>query len=280
MLNARIAAVALCAIFVTEQARSANYLLTGGVYKKNSAGGSATYSFALDLQQWLGNDSNISLELISPNGTRFGESVTSFNWVHIFLDDVLEADLNTTTTGTWTIEETLSGSEINEYQFTVPSLLNSSNFRGTPLITSPSDGAVVDKMFNLTWSNGVPNAYGLGISFANDQSFPFPDVKLNSTGNATISYENVSGIGGATISELRVSTSRNIQELKQVVPVSPGANSTFNGPGFGTLAGLFSYKTYSPPINLTIVPEPTAFVLVGIALLCATGGRGFVRGDG
>jgi hypothetical protein len=191
-------------------------------------------------------------------------------------DGILPADLDNTVSGAWTVEEIVNGGGLNRYEFTVPQLLNSSNFGSIPVILAPDDGSTVGKVFNLIYSNPLPSSFGYQIIY-NDPPLQgsFPDRQINSPGNVTLSFADIPGISGTTVTRFAVHNQVSNFHVLTPKPLNVGANSKFDQ--LSLLAGMLSFNTSSPPISFTIVPEPSSLLFTILAAVCATSGRGFLR---
>lgn len=261
----RLAVVVYLLGFVAQPASAVSYNLSGGVEQLNSKSGEPTYDFHLSLTEWLGFHDNISLELVSPNGVRFPEVSAATNWVFASIKGILPADINSTVSGVWTVEETIDGTQLNQYQFSVPSVLNSSNFHAVPVITSPLDGATVGPVFDVTWTNSLPGGVGYRMSATNASISP--NITINAPGHATFSYLGDSGFSGIEVYSFSIYQDPIFTNaLLPVTPLSPNATSNFASSG---LSGKFSYRTLSPPISFTVVPEANTIAYLLMAVVTA-----------
>ena len=179
----------------------------------------------------------------APNGARFGEFVP--DQVLARISGIEPMDLPAYY-GTWTIEELLNGTTFSEYEFQVPTLLNSTNFLPPPMITSPEDGAVVGPLFTVSWTNADPHTCNFNYSIS---QLPRPDIQCQYDGSATFSYLGVPGFQGAEFTNFQ--TSVQVAEMGQLLPVT-----TVSGTGNANfVGGNMFYDTNSPPIAFTVVPE-------------------------
>lgn len=276
MLHAKPCLGFLCALLCgIHHSHAASYILTGLVDQRNVLSGEPTYDFFLSLARiFPAPGEEVQLEMISPRGIRLGESSTDV--VRADFDGIVPADLDTTVSGAWTIEEIVNGGGLNRYEFTVPQLLNSSNFGPVPVILAPDDGSTVGTVFNLIYSNPSPSSFGYQIIY--DDPPPqgsIPTRQINSPGDVTLSFADIPGINGTTVTRFAVHNQVSDLQVLRPKPLNLGANSRFDQ--LGSLSGLLSFNTNSPAISFTIVPEPTSLVFTILAVVCAPGGRGFLR---
>ncbi len=249
--------ILLTLVMVSSTGWATTYNLSSVVKQRNEPAGQA-YNFVLTLYEFNAVPSDVTLEIISPSGTRFGESTLPYldNNIRVDMEGIHPEDLNREYSGTWTIEETPVNGPLNRYEFTVPEVLTKNSFRDAPVITLPKDGATLGAVFDVTWTNYVPgNCSFEGYSFRDPGGIYIPDIQCNGDGSAVFSYQDPA-FAGVEITDFSVNVPR-IQPggLFPVVPVTPLADASFTG-------GWLKRQSNSPEINFSIVPEPTAMVML------------------
>lgn len=271
MLNARKSLAAISIIFFSASCTyAARYQILTTIEQKNELGVVASYNFELAIfRQYSSSDvgEDKYIELVSPQGVRYPDNGSMFDFITVEREGISLNELTTNVLGSWTFEESLAGLT-KRYQIAVPQL--PSNFFNitAPEILSPGNGDVVGKVFNLLYTNPDPN--GIGISYG---AIPSPGFILgdnferNAPGDYTVSFigEEYPRIEFRRFNIVKKLTSPNVQ----VTPLTSNADATFSR--------FTSFEVHSNTIAFTVVPEPAPLMLLGVAMICATSGRGFVR---
>lgn len=264
-------------LFASHSWSAESYLLSGQIEHRISFSGEATFGFLLSFANLDSNlINNVNLQLVSPTGVRYGESQPTTDSILVRLQQIQPADVDSLVSGQWIIEEHFDSGQLNKYAFEVPSILNSTSFLPTPNILTPANGEVVEKTFDLHYTNPHPTRYGFSIIYENPAfQGMFPDRERNAPGNITFSFENIAGIEGATVSSFSVINQEIERNILRPNPLTFGANARFDQ--LDLLAGNFAFNSFSPPISFRFVPEPASLLLVGLAIICATNGRRFKK---
>ncbi len=241
-----------------------NYSLLVRAEQINSTTGEQSINFNLQLRVAALPDAidSTQLELILPSGQRIGEVLPLDDAIAINAQDVLPTDVGKWE-GLWTIEETIGSDVTKHYTFQLPQFATS--FLAAPVIYDPPSGASVGRVFDVRWTN--PAAFT--TLFYNDIAV-LPETENLGPGHVRLSTLNDHDFRPLTIDEFSLIVTRS---LPINVMRAEAGTAVFLPP-------MLRFLTHSAPITISIVPEPTALILVGLAGMCATGGRGFVRGDG
>jgi hypothetical protein len=277
-MKARIAVVVYCAVvffvLVDNRARATQYSITGSIEQNNPIGGPQTYRLGLYLSKWL-TQSNLNedkvLEVISPSGQRFQELSQSIDGVYMGLNDLTLANLNSSVIGNWTFEETLGG-VTKRYSFTIPAIPSQMFTTPIPVITSPSEGDLVKKLFDVKWQNAKSNqqSFRWRAVDADGSVTERPDIQRVGTGHATFSYANYPNLGQIDITEFSTSVEVGLHRFQLT-------KLTSNGDATLTSLNFLEWEVRSPEIAFSVIPEPASLLLLGLAIACAADGRGFVR---
>jgi len=234
------------------------YLAGGEIDQLSKAEGGFSYSINYSFFPFQGSDPE-RISLIAADGTQLEPTSSKYFFT---LSDLSLADLQSKVTGTWTFIEEKPTSEIFHYEFTLPDI-SSDNFPEIPVITSPSEGAVVTSPFNLEWilpSGNQPRGLLSRRSFGT-----YSSIDLTGRGSATVSFELPQGITEQSIS-LEIGQAPGDNSLPfAVTPVTPGADSRFE-------TRFLSVHSLTAPLNLIArVPEPTSLALAlgMVTLLCS-----------
>jgi hypothetical protein len=189
--------------------------------------------------------------LIAPDGTEF----TSF------LDSAERntlAELATLAFGDWTAIEYFDDGQSLTYQLRVAPFPLLTAFPATPVVTSPSDGAVVPKTFDLDFhfppgsipnTTGVKSISGTGVSI----SFGSPSPPNCCHKQLTVSDRAIE-VGSFTFWTF----SQFGGDAPQIISaVPPDERFTL----------ILRLRAYSEPVTVVPVPEPQSFGLAGIVLI-------------
>jgi hypothetical protein len=246
----------LTLVTVSSTGWATTYNLSSVIKQRNEPVGQA-YNFVLTLHEFNAVPSDVTLEIISPSGTRFGESTVPGleNNIWVDIEGIHPDDLNREYSGMWTIEETPVDGPLNRYEFTIPEVLTKNSFLDAPVITLPKDGATEGAVFDVSWTNFIPGNCHFEYSAHYPGGFYRPDIQCDGNGSAVFSYLDPA-FAGVEMTDFSVNVQR-IQpgELLPVVPVTPLADASFTG-------GWLTRQSNSPEINFSVVPEPTAMVML------------------
>ncbi len=227
---------------------------------------SFSYNYSVSLGRLLipADTREASIKLFSPQGQQFIE--------HPFPGSVLAKgksispeQIDAIFAGTWRIEEAFAGGAIEQYQFTIPSVVDSNRFPSPPVITSPTDGSAVDREFDLLFT--VPadaeNSGGTRSTITPFAPTPGALASLQRQGTAPgeINYLARGDFSGKNVT-MRVSASGDSIKGFPVTPLTPGADAEFR-------FSFLNFDTFSESITFSVVPEPSSFVLT---LLCSVVG--------
>lgn len=278
LMKARIAALKIFAILflllMESRADATQYSITGSIEQNNFIGGSPTYDFRLNLNKWL-TSSNINenklLEIISPGGQRVHEIAPTLDWVSAQSLDLSLADINSQIIGDWTFEETLGGIT-KRYEFTIPTIPSQMFTNPIPIITSPSDGDIVKKVFDVKWDNGRANQQSFRLGAQDVQGSPTagPDIQRVGPGHARFSFANSPELGRIEITSLSTSVEVALHHF-QLNPISSNADATL------TSLDFLDWEIRSPAIAFTVIPEPASALLTCLAIISMSRSRGFLR---
>jgi hypothetical protein len=230
---------------------AASYQSYGIIEQNNTLSGQPTYDFNLFFLRALSSVGDHTLEMVAPDGVRYGETVPELDTVRVRFLDLALSEVNARFAGEWIFEERVSPTIFNRYRFTIPTLAPS-NFLASPIITSPSDGAKVGRVFDLAWTPGTDGG-GFNIRSTKSPLTGGPTIVRRGDSLATFTYP-AEGFTPFEIVALRVDQQILPREGLQITRLNSGANSSF--------FDILSIETHSPPIALTVVPEPQACALL------------------
>jgi len=271
MLRNLVSSVVLSTVaLVAHPGLAVNYELAASITQLNAISGERSYDFQLRLSEWSfpsTREFDLEIALISPHGLRFEMMGPDSFHVLARFNDYLLGDLEDVVLGDWLIEERINNGPLQQYHFTVPQFDVPGNFYPPPTITLPTDGAVVGPVFEVHWTSG-----GSGFSFGD--SLPagqLPEATLLGPGRVQFDFTNIAGIAGTEITNFRNNRQRIVNEFWPVTSVTDDANSSFP-------TGWIVYRTESPPVSFTIVPEPSTGLFSAFAILVlGCSGRRVVR---
>ncbi|TWU28046.1 PEP-CTERM sorting domain-containing protein [Bythopirellula polymerisocia] len=266
--NARVIVTAIClSLSFIAQTFAAQYSLGVSVERKHSFNAEAVYNFDFFISRQDSGE-NKFLELVSPQGFRYQESIPPFDNIIIQQSGISLNELSNVLPGNWIFEETINGIK-KSYQITLPQLPDEFLNILTPVITSPSNGATVGKVFDLTWTNPQPN--GIALSYFTDPqlgSFPRGTFIGHGPGDYTVDLTRIDAPSKIEFTQFSI--------INQLDPIWIRPTPlTFNSDANFLFQNLL-FKVFSPSIDFTVVPEPNSILLMVLGGIAALACRGSV----
>lgn len=243
---------------------AATYSLFIKVEQRNHILDTATYDFTFYLQE-LGSVSDLAIT--SPTGIVHQEPISGAPFLDVRQTGLSLEALNDNFLGDWIFEETLNG-VTKSYSIALPEVQESLFDIPVPVITSPADGAILGKVFDLTWTNPEPS--GATFTYSTQDMAPSLGqvMHLNGPGHFTLDFTVQDEFLPIIFTDFRII--KRLPELSiDVTRMSSNADATF-------LRSYTRLEVHSPSISFLVVPEPACMLLVPLAVVLATSGRGFV----
>ncbi len=237
-----------CLVGVAASAESATISLR--VNQFADAGGNLTYEFSA-----LPYDSFV--QLTAPDGTVLDYASPRFT-------GLTYAELSQRFVGQWTVDNTFPsppGPVVATHYFTLSPL----PVLPVPTLTLPADGATVGTTIDMAWT--YPPGEQISANSARGHAFAPLDFNFTGDGQATVTVD----LTGMSSDEVELWGGGWTNLLNYLSPVTP-SDTPFE---LYTLQG--GYATYSAPVAVTVVPEPSAYMLAMVGAVALFAVRRRVR---